>query len=382
MRRGAPPPAAAHGERALQRVSVSPPGAQTPSPRAARALHEQGSARRALTRLGGPRVRLSWKAPSGERARLSRAARGRTVGQTSRPRWCCGRARQAHDLRRAGPLRRAPKCARRALRDVLACRAPAGAGAEASSRAPPPACESAGARPPRRRSDRGLPRSSATARSRARRTRCATRCALEPRPRHRVTVTAVDTRGHLGPASRALVIGALGPARGRGGGRRACPAASASSDSRRRSGHDLVAAEPAGWSAIVGYRVYRDEQLVGQTTATSMRLTHLSFAHTYTITVGAVDTDSAKARARRRLSLTHHAHAARRPALLSAEHVTDTSATLSWQAGSANGGSLVGYCCSRTAARRARARPDRDGRARLRSAPTCSPCARSTPPAT
>jgi spore germination protein YaaH len=158
---------------------------------------------------------------------------------------------------------------------------------------------------------------------------------------HRVTVAAVDVDGHLGPSSKALTIGAsrtqastTGPS---------TPGGVSVSDVADEAATLWWLPSRPGGARIVGYRVYRDDQLVGQAKTTSMRLTHLSSTHTYLITIGAVDADKRES-ARTppfRLTTTHTPPAG--PALLSAEHVTDTSATLSWQAGSANSGTLVGY---------------------------------------
>lgn len=93
----------------------------------------------------------------------------------------------------------------------------------------------------------------------------------------------------------------------------------------------------------MGYRVYRDGGLVGQTPNTSLRLSHLSSLHTYTITVSAIDADKRESSrtAPLRLSTTHIPPEG--PTQLAALKVTDTTATLSWTEGSATDGSLVGY---------------------------------------
>jgi spore germination protein YaaH len=99
----------------------------------------------------------------------------------------------------------------------------------------------------------------------------------------------------------------------------------------------------AGGARIVGYRVYRDGKLVGQTPGGSMRLANLTFPHTYSVAVSAVDAAKHESARSAPLSLsTAHTPPNGSP-LISAERVTDTSATLSWQPGSANGGTLVGY---------------------------------------
>ncbi len=98
-----------------------------------------------------------------------------------------------------------------------------------------------------------------------------------------------------------------------------------------------------GGARIVGYRVYRDDGLVGQTPKTTMRLGSLSSLHTYLVTASAVD--AAKRESPRtaplRLSTTHTPPDA--PTQLAALKVTDTSATLTWTEGSATDGKLVGY---------------------------------------
>ncbi len=166
---------------------------------------------------------------------------------------------------------------------------------------------------------------------------------------HRITVTAVDTRGRLGRPSRALRI-AVRIVRG---GKRA---AAVAGDSGPGVPGQLTVSEvseagatlwwtPAtpGSARIIGYRVYRDGALVGQTTQDSMRLTRLSSLRTYHLAVAAVDADHRVSARTPELALTTSHTPPEGPALISAEHVTDTSATLSWQAGIANSGRLVGY---------------------------------------
>jgi spore germination protein YaaH len=160
---------------------------------------------------------------------------------------------------------------------------------------------------------------------------------------HRVTVAAVDVRGHLGSPSPALAIRAIHAAARRGGGAPSTPGSLSVSDVGNEAATVWWLPSTPGGSRIVGYRVFRDDRLIGQVKSTSMRLTHLSSLRTYTIAVSAVDADKRES-ARTppfRLTTTHTPPAG--PALISAERVTDTSATLSWQAGSANGARLVGY---------------------------------------
>jgi spore germination protein YaaH len=159
---------------------------------------------------------------------------------------------------------------------------------------------------------------------------------------HRVAVAAVDTRGHVGPASAALTI--AGPQRASAGN--ALPGAPGElSVSEVSEAGATVWWTPAkaGSARIIGYRVYRDTSLVGQTTGGSMRLSHLAPTRTYAITVAAVDAQHREGPRTGALSLTTSHIPPQGPALISALRVTDTSATLSWQAGAANGARLVGY---------------------------------------
>ena len=98
-----------------------------------------------------------------------------------------------------------------------------------------------------------------------------------------------------------------------------------------------------GGARIIGYRVYRDDGMIGQTPATTMRLTHLSSLHTYLVAVSAVDDAKRESphSASLRLSTTHTPPDG--PTQLAALKVTDTSATLAWTEGSATDGKLVGY---------------------------------------
>ena len=167
---------------------------------------------------------------------------------------------------------------------------------------------------------------------------------------HTITVAAVDTRGRVGPSSTVLKIAA-----GSGAPRAAHPHAVAGntppSTPDRLSVSEVSEAgatvqwvpSRAGSARIVGYRVYRDGALVGQSTTNSMRLTHLSAIRTYLIQVAAVDAAHRESARTQPLRLTTTHTPPEGPAVISALRVTDTSATLAWQAGAANSGSLVGY---------------------------------------
>ncbi len=166
---------------------------------------------------------------------------------------------------------------------------------------------------------------------------------------HRITVVAVDTRGRLGRPSKLLRIAA----RVRGSVKRAAAVVgdtgpgvpgqlSVSEVSEAGATLWWVPATP-GSARIIGYRVYRDGALLGQTPQDSMRLTHVSSLRTYHLAVAAVDADHRVSARTPELALTTTHTPPEGPALISAERVTDTSATLSWKAGAANGARLVGY---------------------------------------
>jgi spore germination protein YaaH len=171
---------------------------------------------------------------------------------------------------------------------------------------------------------------------------------------HLITVAAVDTRGRLGPPSKALKFAAHSRS-GSGSPHSARPRAAAgttppSTPDRVSVSEVSEAGATVSWlpsrpgsARIVGYRVYRDGGLVGQSTTTSMRLTHLSAIRTYLIQVDAVDAAHRESTRTPPLRLTTTHVPPQGPAAISASRVTDTSATLAWQAGAANSGSLVGY---------------------------------------
>ena len=158
---------------------------------------------------------------------------------------------------------------------------------------------------------------------------------------HRVTVTAVDTRDRLGPSSGTLEIGA--PARPHVAGAPTAPEGLSVSEIGGTEATILWLPSQRGAAPLSGYRVYRDGTLVGQTSSTSFHLTHLDFPQTYVITVAAVDSDGAESVPSMGLKLTTAHPAPTAPSLLSAISVTDTSATLSWQAGTAAEGTVSGY---------------------------------------
>jgi spore germination protein YaaH len=157
---------------------------------------------------------------------------------------------------------------------------------------------------------------------------------------HRVAVAAVDTRGRLGSSSGVLVVSGL---RRAAGAPPSTPQGLSASEVGDSGATVLWLPSSPGATPLSGYDVYRDGKLVGHTKSTSMHLTHLSFPKRYRITVTAVDTDGAESAPTAPLVLGTVHPAPRAPSLLSAVSVTDTSATLSWQAGSAAAGTVTGY---------------------------------------
>jgi spore germination protein YaaH len=302
-----------------------------------------------LTRLGGPKAKLSWKAPStgssGVSYRVQRS--GRTVGQTDGGslvvRVTPGRL-TTFSVQARGGVDGGNGCWSK-LRSRVPFHAPGRvAGVRVASRSPGKITLSwkvaahgdaplAGYRVVRDAAVVGQTH----ARSYA--------LKLSAGRSHRITVAAVDTRGHLGPASSALVIGADGRVTvGSGGGvGPSAPSGVGVSEVSEQGATVQWVAAKAGEDRIVGYRVYRDGKLVGQTPGGSMRLGHLTYPHTYAIAVSAVDAAKREGPRSATLSLsTAHTPPNGSP-LIAAEHVTDTSATLVWQPGSANSGTLVGY---------------------------------------
>jgi spore germination protein YaaH len=159
---------------------------------------------------------------------------------------------------------------------------------------------------------------------------------------HRITITAVDLDGRLGPASRPLILDVPAP-RALSDTAPSAPTGVGATEVSDEAATIVWLASSAGTARVAGYRLYRDGSFVGQTTATSMRLIHLATIHSYAITLVAVDADKRES-ARTAPFILRTTHTPPNgPALIAAEQVTDTSATLSWQAGSAVSGSLVGY---------------------------------------
>ncbi len=298
-----------------------------------------------VRRLKGPRVRLSWRAPSGTAPFAYRVLRaGRTVAQTNRKDMIVAvrlgrRATFTVDARynsqpHSCPVRLSRMIVFRAPGRVTGLRilARVKGGIQIGWHAAP----LGDARLSGYRVERD---GSVVAQTHAR----SYVVKLSAYKSHIVTVAAVDVSGRVGRAAKALEIGAA----------RSVPAAN---DAGPSTPGQLTVSEVSdagatvwwlpsspGGARIVGYRVYRDGSLVGQTPNTSMRLSHLSSLHTYTITVSAIDASKRESSrsAPFALSTTHIPPDG--PTRLAALKVTDTSATLSWTEGSATDGTLVGY---------------------------------------
>jgi spore germination protein YaaH len=304
-----------------------------------------------LTRLAGPHVRLSWKAPAAAPQAYRVLRSGRTVGQTTHTAMVLTvvLGRRTTFTIQARYTRSSGACATRIV-SRLALRPPRRVRGLRIL-----AHTATGVKLRWRRARRGdapiagyrIVRDGAVAgQTRAR----SFTLKLSSGRSHRITVAAVDTRGHLGPPSVALTIAAHR--------RAAQPRAT-----RPRHGYvlpdapsklsvsDVSEAGATVWwvpgrpgsKRIIGYRVYRDDHLVSQTVHDSLRLTHLSSIRTYLIAVAAVDANHREGPRTPALRLTTTHTPPQAPGLLSALRVTDTSATLSWQAGAANSGTLVGY---------------------------------------
>jgi spore germination protein YaaH len=300
-----------------------------------------------LVRLGGPRARLSWKAPTGAGSGISyRVQRsGRTVGQTTHGsivlRVSPGRLTTFSVQARSG-VSTGHGCWAK-LRSKVPFRAPGRvSGVRIVHRAPGKLtlAWSAAARGDAPLAGYRVMRDAAVVGQTHSRSYVVK---ISSGRAHRVTVLAVDTRGHLGPASKALVIGAGGLS---GAGPSSAPSTptgvSASEVSEQGATIWWVASTP-GSSPVAGYRVYRDGRLVGQTPGSSMRLARLTSGHTYSIAVSAIDRSKQESPRSAPISLsTSHTPPSGSPRI-EAERVTDTSATLVWQPGSANSGTLVGY---------------------------------------
>jgi spore germination protein YaaH len=284
--------------------------------RAARALHRHacsgptpGNLR--LKRLRGPQARLTWKAPRGVSGAVSYRVKrqGRTVGQTTRgsivlrvtpgrlmtfsvqARTGVGSAGCWSKLRSRVPFHGPGRVV--GLRIVNRASGGVTLGWKAAARGDAPI---AGYRIERDAAVAGQTHGRSYA------------LKLSAGRSHRVVVVAVDTRGHVGPASGALVIGASGSSRGatvKASTPHEAPNAPASSvtahtppsaptglsasDVTSTSAHVSWTPSTTVSGEIVGYRVYRDGETVGQAPGPEMTLANLAPSSDYEITVVAVD---------------------------------------------------------------------------------------------
>jgi len=184
---------------------------------------------------------------------------------------------------------------------------------------------------------------------------------------HRITITAVDLDGRLGPASRPLSIDVpappalskTAPRTPAGSAAHTPPAAHAPSAAHTPPstpsglkasavGYDSAVLE---WGAstsmsgeAVGYRVFRDGTTVGQTSGLEMTLEHLAPETGYTITVVAVDSLGALSAPSAPLEIkTVLPTPPSAPGELKANVLGDESAVLEWGASTPVSGEIVGY---------------------------------------
>jgi spore germination protein YaaH len=318
-------------------------GARTPSPlaRAAGACAGRSPAALHLSRLSGPRGRLSWRAraSAGVVYRVMRS--GEVLGQT-RADWLVVRitpGRRALYTVQARYGAGGGRCST-TLRAALPFRVP-GAVAHLHVVSYTAGGVVLGWRPARRGdapvAGYRVIREGAVV-GQTHRLRYALR--LSSSRRERVEVIAADVDGNLGARGRTLMLSARRAAEGALPG---APTDLACSDvSSSGATISWVAARPGGLP-IAGYRLFRDGRLVGQTSATSMRIGPLGSSHIYAITVATVDTAGRESQQTPPLRLALNHEPPEGPTELGALRVTDTSATLAWNAGAANEGTLVGY---------------------------------------
>lgn len=318
--------------------------ASVPRRHSSAACSGKSVARLHLSRVSGPRGRLSWSAPSAAAGAVYRVQRaGRTVGQTTGQslivRITPGKvALYTVQALSAGGGR---KCAA-TLRAALPFRSPGSVPKLHVVR-----YTSTGVLLGWRRAVRGdapvegyrVVREGAVV-GQTRHLRMALR--LSSSRKQRVQVMAVDTRGHLGSHGRTLMLAAHSGRSALGAGPGVPDGLAASDVSANGATVSWVPAR-AGGLPIAGYRVYRDGKLVGQTTQTSMRLSRLSSGHVYLIAVSAVDSAKREGPKTAPLRLSASHTPPQGPTELAALRVDDSSATLAWNAGAANEGTLVGY---------------------------------------
>jgi spore germination protein YaaH len=168
---------------------------------------------------------------------------------------------------------------------------------------------------------------------------------------HRVTVAAVDTRGHVGPASAALLIAGQPHVATSGTAPSSRPA-----QQLLLSPPSLLAAESVtdtsatlSWnegsvtgSALVGYVLFQDGAAVGVIHGQTATVT-LASERTYVFTVSALDAQGAMSAPSPEVTvLTTHTPPPP-PTGLSASQITSQSALVSWTPSTAVSGTIVGY---------------------------------------
>jgi spore germination protein YaaH len=318
-----------------------------------------------IVRMAGPHIRLVWKAPLGEHPAAYRVLRsGHTVAQTrGRSLVVAVKLRRATTFTVQARYVSAPHACAAVLRSKLALRPPGAVGALRIVRQVPGSLTLGWLKA--RRGDAPISgyrvlRDGAVAGQTKLTTYTLKVSGSRP---HTIVVVAVDTRGQLGPASNPILLNAQQHASQPASTSHSVAAVAPPTPPRVPPGEvppgmpeSLAYSEvvdqaatvswlpaTAGSARIVGYRVYRDEELVGETPSTSLRLTNLSSNHSYSITVSTVDAAHREsARTQPLIVLTTHTPPST-PTGLSATNVTSQTVTLQWAPSTPVSGEIIGY---------------------------------------
>jgi spore germination protein YaaH len=317
-----------------------------------------------VIRLSGPRVRLAWKAPGGLRPTAYRVLRsGHTVAQTKGSSMVVAvKLHRRTTLTVEARYTRSPRACATALSTMLTLRPP-GAVSDLHVLRQAPGSLTLGwhkAHPGDAPiSGYRVLRDGAVV-GQAKHTTYTLR--VSGGRSHQITVVAVDTRGHVGPASNAISLGATSHAAPPP--RLAIPASPrpqvavvaavaetppgmpesvAYSEVVDQSATISWLAATPGSARIVGYRVYRDEELVGETPATSMHLTNLSSNRTYAISVSTVDAAGRESARTAPLGLLTTHTPPSTPTDLLASQISSQTVTLEWSPSTPVSGEIVGY---------------------------------------
>ncbi len=317
-----------------------------------------------IIRMAGPRVRLAWKAPVGVHPAAYRVLRsGHTVAQTRhRSMVVAVKLRRRTTFTVQARYVSAPHACPAVLHSTLALRPP---GAVSSLSVVSQAAGSITLRWQRaRRGDaplagyRVLRDGGVVGQTKS---TVYTLRVSGSRP-HKLAVAAVDTRGHMGRASNAIQLDAQqrAPQPAPAPHRTATvavheekppppevppgiPAGVAYSEVVDQSATVSWLAATPGSDRIIGYRVYRDDELVGQTPSTSLRLTNLSSNQSYSITVSAVDAAYRESARTEPLTLLTTHTPPSTPTGVATTAITSQTVALEWSASTPVSGNIIGY---------------------------------------